>query len=80
MREEREKTQTAKKAAPPPGTAPKQEPPAAPGQPDSDDEPNPSQGVEYQLTDQGQGLGMVELGPDGVVGGADEDEELPPGR
>ena len=26
------------------------------------------------------GLGMVELGPDGVVGGDDEDEESPPGR
>mgnify|MGYP007025282761 CR=1 FL=1 len=46
-----------------------QEPPAPPKQPDSDDEPNPAQGLEYQLT--GQGLGMVELGPDGVVGCAD---------
>ena len=43
-------------------------------------QPNPSQGVEYQLTDQDKGLGMVELGPDGVVGRDMEDEELPPGR
>ena len=49
-----------------------------PKQSDSDDESNPAQGLEYQLT--GQGLGMVELGADGVVGCSDEDEELPPGR
>ena len=55
-----------------------EEPRAPPKQPDSYDEPNPAQGLEYQLT--GQGLGMVELGADGVVGGNDEDEELPPER
>ena len=76
QQEERKKAQAAKKVAPP--DVPEQEPPAPPKQPDSDDEPNPAQGLEYQLT--GQGLGMVELGPDGVVGCADEDEELPPGR
>ena len=78
LKEERKKVQAAKKAASP--DAPGQEPPAPPKQYDFEDEPDPSQGVEYQLTDQGQGLGMVELGPDGVVGGTDEDEELPPGR
>jgi len=76
LKEEQKKAQAAKKAAPP--DVPGQEPPAAPKHPDPEDEPNPAQDVEYQLT--GQGLGMVELGPDGVVGCADEDEELPPGR
>lgn len=76
LREEQKKAQTAKKAVPP--DVPGQEPPAPPKQAGPEDEPNPSQDVEYQLTD--QGLGMVELGPDGVVGCADEDEELPPGR
>lgn len=66
------------KAAPP--DVPGQEPPAPPKQPDPEDEPNPSQDVEYQLTDKNQDLGMVELGPDGVVGRDDEDEGLPPGR
>ena len=75
-REEQKKVQAAKKAAPP--DVPGQEPPGPPKQPGPEDEPNPSQRVEYQLTD--QGLGMVELGPDGVVGGDVEDEELPPGR
>ena len=78
LREEQEKAQTAKKPAPPDVSG--QEPPVPPKQPEQEDEPNPSQGLEYQLTDQGQGLGMVELGPDGVVGGNDEDEESPPGR
>lgn len=77
QREEQKKAQAAKKAPPP---VPKQEPPDTPSQPDPEDEPNPSQGVEYQLTDKNQDLGMVELGPDGVVGGNDEDEEIPPGR
>ena len=54
--------------------------PAPPRQSEQENEPNPSQGVEYQLTDHGQGLGMAELGPDGVVGGDIEDEEGPPGR
>ena len=76
LKEEQKKAQAAKKAAPP--DVPGQEPPAAPKHPDPEDEPNPAQDVEYQLT--GQGLGMVELGADGVVGCADEDEELPPGR
>ena len=76
LKEEQKKAQAAKKAAPP--DAPGQEPPGPPKQPGPEDEPNPSQRVEYQLTD--QGLGMVELGPDGVVGGDDDDEELPPGR
>ena len=78
MREEQEQVKAAKKAAPPDVSG--QEPPAPPKQPGPEDEPNLSQGVEYQLNDQGQGLGMVELGPDGVVGGNDEDEEIPPGR
>lgn len=78
LREEQEQVKTAKKAAPP--DVPGREPPAPPKQPKQEDEPNPSQGLEYQLTDQGQGLGMVELGPDGVVGGDVEDEEIPPGR
>ena len=70
--------QAAKKEAPPPVSG--QELPDTQKQPDPEDEPNPAQEVEYQLADQGQGLGMVELGADGVVGGNDEDEELPPGR
>ena len=78
LREEQEQVKAAKKAAPPDVSG--QEPPAPPKQPGPEDEPNLSQGVEYQLNDQGQGLGMVELGPDGVVGGNDEDEEIPPGR
>ena len=57
-----------------------QKPPDTQKQPTLEDEPNPAQDLEYQLNDQGQGLGMVEPGPDGVVGGTDEDEELPPGR
>ncbi len=61
LKEEQKKEQTEKRAAQPPGTAPNQKPPAAPDQPDPDDEPDLSQSVEYQLT--GQGLGMVELGP-----------------
>lgn len=76
LKEEQEKAQTAKKTAPPDVSG--QEPPAPPKQAGPEDEPNPSQRVEYQLTD--QGLGMVELGPDGVVGGDDEDKESPPGR
>ena len=76
LKEEQKKAQAAKKVAPP--DAPGQEPLGPPKQPGPEDEPNPSQRVEYQLTD--QGLGMVELGPDGVVGGDVEDEELPPGR
>ena len=78
LREEQEKGQTAKKAAP--SDVSGQEPPAPPKKPTPEDEPNPSQDVEYQLTDKNQGLGMVELGPDGVVGGDVEDEESPPGR
>ena len=46
--------------------------------PGPEDEPNPARDLEYQFT--GQGLGMVELDADGVVGGADKDEEFPPGR
>ena len=76
LREEQEQIKMAKKRAPP--DVPGREPPVPPKQPGPEDEPNPSQRVEYQLTD--QGLGMVELGPDGVVGGDDDDEELPPGR
>ena len=76
LKEAQKKAQAAKKVAPP--DVPGQEPPAVPKQSDSDDESNPAQGLEYQLT--GQGLGMVELGADGVVGCSDEDEELPPGR
>ena len=57
----------------PPDT-PGQEPSAQPKQHDPQDEPNPSQGLEYQLADQGQGLGMVELDANGVVGGDDRDE------
>ena len=79
LKEEPKKAQAAKKEAPPtvlPSSG--QEPPTTPSQPDPEDEPNPAQDLEYQLT--GQGLGMVELGADGVVGGVDEDEELPPGR
>ena len=76
LKGEEKRAQAAKKVAPP--DVPGQEPPAAPKQPELEDEPNPAQDLEYQLT--GQGLGMVELGADGVVGCADEDEELPPGR
>ena len=79
LREEQKKTQAAKKEPPMPPTS-GQEPPGSPKQPNPEDEPNPAQEVEYQLADQGQGLGMVELDADGVVGGVDEDEELPPGR
>ena len=79
LREEKKKAQAAKKEPPMP-PASEQEPPGPPKRTDPEDEPNPAQGLEYQLTDQGQGLGMVELGPAGVVGGADEDEELPPRR
>lgn len=77
QREEQKKAQAAKKEPPMP-PASEQEPPGPPKQPDPEDEPNPAQNLEYQLDD--KGLGMVELGADGVVGGTDEDEELPPGR
>lgn len=76
--EEQKKAQTAKKAAS--ANVSGQEPPAPPKQPGPEDEPNSSQGLEYQLNDQGQGLGMVELEPDCVVGEDDEDEESPPER
>jgi hypothetical protein len=76
LREEQKKAQAAKKAAPP--DVPGQEPPAPPKQAGPEDEPNPAQDLEYQFND--KGLGMVELGPNGVVGGNDEDEEIPPGR
>ncbi len=79
LREERKKAQAAKKEPSPPPVS-GQEPPAPPKQPAPEDEPNPAQDLEYQLADQGQGLGMVELGADGVVGKDDEDEEFPPGR
>ena len=61
-----------------PPDVPGQEPPEPPKQPGPEDEPNPARDLEYQFT--GQGLGMVELDADGVVGGADKDEEFPPGR
>ena len=77
LKEEQKKAQAAKKEPPPVSG---QKPPDTQKQPTLEDEPNPAQDLEYQLNDQGQGLGMVELGPDGVVGGTDEDEELPPGR
>ncbi len=79
LREEQKKAQAAKKEPPPISG---QEPPSPQKQPDPEIEPNPSQGLEYQINDQGQGLGMVELGAAGVVGGSDEDEdeELPPGK
>ena len=77
LRAEQKKAQAAKKE-PPPRTVPKQGSPITPSQPGPEDEPNPARDVEYQFT--GQGLGMVELDADGVVGGVDEDEELPPGR
>ena len=79
LREEQKKAQAARKEPPPPPVS-GQEPPEPPKQPDPEDEPNPAQDLEYQLADQGQGLGMVELGAASVVGGNDEDEELPPGR
>ena len=78
LREEEKQAQAAKKAVPP--DVPGQEPPGPPKEPDPEEEPNPSQGLEYQLTGKSKGLGMVELGPDGVVGGDVEDEEIPPGR
>ena len=59
---------------------PGQEPPGPAKQPDPEDEPNPSQGLEYQLTGKSKGLDMVELDANGVVGGNDENEESPPGR
>lgn len=42
-------------------------------------------GADYMIAIDGgssmdTGFGMVELEPDGVVGGDDEDEESPPGR
>ena len=37
-------------------------------------------GVFFHFITGDDSLGMVELGADGVVGGTDEDEELPPGR
>ena len=78
LREEEKQARTAKKAAPP--DVPGQEPPGPPKQPDPEDEPHPSQGLEYQLTGKSKGLDMVELDANGVVGGADEETELPPGR
>ena len=76
VRKEQKKAQAAKKMTPP--DVPGQEPPEPPKQPGPEDEPNPARDLEYQFT--GQGLGMVELDADGVVGGADKDEEFPPGR
>ena len=78
LREEEKQAQAAKKAAPP--DVPGQEPPGPSKQPDPEEEPNPSQGLEYQLTGKSKGLGMVELDANGVVGGDVEDEEIPPGR
>lgn len=71
-------TQTIKREAPPPVSG--QEPSAPVDQPALEDEPNTAQDLEYQFTDKNQDLGMVELDAAGVVGGEDEDEELPPGR
>lgn len=78
LREEGKQAQAGKEAAP--QNVPRQEPPGPPKQPDPEEEPNPSQGLEYQLTGKSKGLGMVELDANGVVGGADEETELPPGR
>ena len=78
LKEEQKKSQTAKREAPPPVS--RQEPSAPVDQPAQENEPNPAQDLEYQFTDKNQDLGMVELDADGVVGGADKDEELPPGR
>ena len=77
LREEQKKAQAAK-IEPPVSPVSGQEPPDTQKQSGPEDEPNPAQDLEYQFND--KGLGMVELGPDGVVGGNDEDEELPPGR
>lgn len=76
-KEEQKKAQAAKKEPSLPPIS-GQKPPDTQKQPDPEDEPNLAQDLEYQLDD--KGLGMVELGADGVVGGTDEDEELPPGR
>lgn len=78
LREEEKQAQAAKKAALP--DVPGQEPPGPPKQPDPEEEPNPSQGLEYQLTGKSKGLGMIKLDANGVVGGADQETELPPGR
>ena len=78
LKEEQKKVQAAKREAPP--AVSRQEPSAPVDQPTQENEPNPAQDLEYQFTDKNQGLGMVELDADGVVGGADKDEELPPGR
>lgn len=78
LREEEKQAQAAKKTAPPGVSG--QEPPGPPKQPAPEDEPSPSQGLEYQLTGKTKGLGMVELEPDGVVDGADEETALPPGK
>ena len=59
---------------------PGKEPPGPAKQPDLEEELNPSQGLEYQLTGKSKGLGMVELDANGVVGGNDENEQNPPGR
>ena len=77
LREEQKKAQTAKKESPPVSGQELLEPSE---QLIVEDEPNPSQDLEYQLADKGKGLGMVELDAAGVVGGDDEDEEIPPGR
>ena len=79
LREEQKKTQAAKKEPSPPPVS-GQKPPDTQKQPNLEDEPNPAKDLDYQLNDQVQDLGMVELGAGGVVGGTDEDEELPPGR
>ncbi len=78
LKEEQKQTQTIKREAPPPVSG--QEPSAPVDQPALEDEPNTAQDLEYQFTDKNQDLGMVELDAAGVVGGEDEDEELPPGR
>ena len=59
-------------------STPKQEPKQ--GLPDPMDEPNPTRNLEYQFDAADSSLGMVELDPSGVLGGDEEDEELPPGR
>ncbi len=74
------------------GQGPEKQPPAPPKpeagpkvgpdppRPDPLDEPNPAKDTDYQINDLGN-LGMVELGPGGVVGGDDEEDvDSPPGR
>ena len=78
-----EQAQAKETPAPPkskPEAEPKQE--QEPKQESSDpmDEPNPTRDLEYRFDAADNSLGMVELGADGVLGGDDEDEELPPGR